>query len=188
MQQDGAAMFFNIAHACYGMTSLSILFNHCKCSITILFSEGLTACASHFDCVQPGLSVFVINSMPLQLPFDIQTNMPCNHVSQECCDWRTGHLKSGAKLSSDNNNTSFLRAFGAAEGELKQSIEEALGQSDDSNVEQRIHKLLNDNPVMLFMKGTHCNCLQSASRLYSANCKRMWVSPSELSGSEAVYS
>ena len=40
-----------------------------------------------------------------------------------------------------------------AAGELKQSIEEVLGQSDEGNVEQRIHKLLNDNPVMLFMKG-----------------------------------
>lgn len=40
------------------------------------------------------------------------------------------------------------------DGELKQSIDEALGESEQAHTEQRIHKLLEDNPVMLFMKGT----------------------------------
>lgn len=38
-------------------------------------------------------------------------------------------------------------------GELKQSIDEALAGGSEDTVEQRIHKLLQDNPVMLFMKG-----------------------------------
>ena len=46
----------------------------------------------------------------------------------------------------------------AAAGELKQSIEEALGESEPQGVEQRIHKLLKDNSVMLFMKGAAALC------------------------------
>lgn len=38
-------------------------------------------------------------------------------------------------------------------GELKQSIDEALAGRSEDTVEQRIHKLLRGNPVMLFMKG-----------------------------------
>ena len=38
-------------------------------------------------------------------------------------------------------------------GELKQSIDEALAGGCEDTVEQRIHKLLQENPVMLFMKG-----------------------------------
>lgn len=41
----------------------------------------------------------------------------------------------------------------AGPGELKQSIEEALGGGEQQSVEQRIQTLLKDNPVMLFMKG-----------------------------------
>ena len=41
----------------------------------------------------------------------------------------------------------------AGPGELKQSIEEALGSGQQQGVEQRIQTLLKDNPVMLFMKG-----------------------------------
>ena len=48
--------------------------------------------------------------------------------------------------------------YAAAAGELKQSIEEALGESEPQGVEQRIHKLLKDNPVMLFMKGESALC------------------------------
>lgn len=40
-------------------------------------------------------------------------------------------------------------------GELKHSIDEALAGGSEDTVEQRIHKLLQDNPVMLFMKGQH---------------------------------
>ena len=38
-------------------------------------------------------------------------------------------------------------------GELKHSIDEALADGSAGNVEQRIQKLLKDNPIMLFMKG-----------------------------------
>lgn len=38
-------------------------------------------------------------------------------------------------------------------GELKHAINDALGAGSAAPVEQRIHKLLKDNPVMLFMKG-----------------------------------
>ena len=38
-------------------------------------------------------------------------------------------------------------------GELKHSIDEALAGGSGDTVEQRIHKLLRENPVILFMKG-----------------------------------
>ena len=38
-------------------------------------------------------------------------------------------------------------------GELKHSINEALAGGTGNTVEQRIHGLLQKNPVMLFMKG-----------------------------------
>ncbi|KAL3162517.1 hypothetical protein ABBQ32_010174 [Trebouxia sp. C0010 RCD-2024] len=40
------------------------------------------------------------------------------------------------------------------DGELKHAINETLGAGSAAPVEQRIHKLLKDNPVMLFMKGS----------------------------------
>ncbi len=54
--------------------------------------------------------------------------------------------------------------YAAAAGELKQSIEDALGDSEPQGVEQQIHKLLKDNPVMLFMKGESALC--RASRVF----------------------
>ena len=49
----------------------------------------------------------------------------------------------------------------AGPGELKQSIEEALSGGEQQSVEQRIQKLLKDNPVMLFMKGDSAHKLLS---------------------------
>ncbi len=49
-------------------------------------------------------------------------------------------------------------------GELKQSIDEVLDESGQGSVEQRIQKLLKDNPVMLFMKGAVCCRLVCAQR------------------------
>ncbi len=49
--------------------------------------------------------------------------------------------------------------YAAAAGELKQSIEDALGESEPQGVELRIYKLLKDNPVMLFMKGESTPCM-----------------------------
>ena len=47
-------------------------------------------------------------------------------------------------------------------GELKHSIDEALADGNANGspdtVQQQIHKLLKDNPVMLFMKGQPCAC------------------------------
>lgn len=43
-------------------------------------------------------------------------------------------------------------------GELKHSIDEALGQQSQQSTESRIQQLLKDNPVMLFMKGETCTC------------------------------
>lgn len=40
-----------------------------------------------------------------------------------------------------------------ATGELKHSIDEALGQQSQQSTESRIQQLLKDNPVILFMKG-----------------------------------
>lgn len=74
----------------------------------------------------------------------------------------------------------------AAAGELKHSIEEALGKSEPQSVEQRIHKLLKHNPVMLFMKGKSALC--RASRVFCpARCFACCLGLSHLAADLMLY-
>ncbi|DBB01219.1 hypothetical protein WJX77_007450 [Trebouxia sp. C0004] len=118
-------------------------------SPVILFMKG------NPDAPRCGFSQKVVSALrSIKVPFnsfDILTDEEVRQGLKEYSQWPTypqlyvkGELLGGCDVILEMQQ----------DGELKQSIEDALGESEPQGVEQRIHKLLKDNPVMLFMKGT----------------------------------
>lgn len=75
-----------------------------------------------------------------------------------------GHTCIGSLICVSLLHVSLLYVSLLSSGELKQSIDEALADgianANADTVQQQIHQLLKDNPVMLFMKGQPyaCSC------------------------------
>lgn len=107
------------------------------------------------DAPRCGFSQKVVSALQsIQVPFktfDILSDEEVRQGLKEYSQWPTypqlfvkGELLGGCDVILEMQQ----------EGELKHSIDEALGQQSQQSTESRIRQLLKDNPVMLFMKGT----------------------------------
>ncbi|KAL3141097.1 hypothetical protein ABBQ38_003453 [Trebouxia sp. C0009 RCD-2024] len=118
-------------------------------SPVVLFMKG------NPDAPRCGFSQKVVSALrSIDVPFDshdILTDEELRQGLKDYSQWPTypqlyvkGELLGGCDVILEMQQ----------DGELKHAINDALGAGSAAPVEQRIHKLLKDNPVMLFMKGS----------------------------------